>query len=172
MVTEMTGSYGLLVPLMLASFTAFILVHTHTTLYRSQVPERIDSPVHAHRYIRLALASLSERGLPIPKDVPLPQLARLLETGQPIPLDAEGREMAFMLHLGEGHPWAGKRIVDLGLPPHVLVISVLRGGENRAIVPRGHTQLQSGDTLILVGPPEAPTDVARMLGERGLSESE
>ncbi len=172
MVTEMTGSYGLLVPLMLASFTSFILVHTHTTLYRSQVPERIDSPVHAHRYIRLALASLSERGLPIPKDVPLPQLARLLETGQPIPLDAEGREMAFMLHLGEDHPWAGKRIVDLGLPPHVLVISVLRGGENRAIVPRGHTQLQSGDTLILVGPPEAPADVARMLGERGLSESE
>ena len=172
MVTEMTGGYGLLVPLMLSSFTSFVLLPTSVTLYRSQVPERIDSPVHAHEYIRMALSSLAERGLPIPSDVPLPQVARLLETGQPVPLDPEGNEIAFTLHLGPGHPWAGKRIVELGLPPNVLVISVLREKAHRVIVPRGHTRLEEGDTLILVGPPESPGDVARMLGENGKAESE
>ncbi len=172
MVTEMTGGYGLLVPLMLSSFTSFILLRPEVTLYRSQVPERIDSPVHAHEYIRLALSSLAERGLPIPKDVPLPQVARLLETGQPVPLDADGNEIAFALHLDEGHPWAGKRIVELGLPPNVLVISVLREKANRVIVPRGHTRLEAGDTLILVGPPEAPADIDRLLGKGGKAESE
>ncbi len=172
MVTEMTGGYGLLVPLMLASFTAFVLVPPAVTLYRSQVPERIDSPVHAHEYIRLALSSLAERGLPIPRDVPLPQIARLLETGQPVPLDPEGNEIAFPLRVEAGHPWAGKRIAELGLPPSVLVISVLREKADKVIVPRGHTQLEEGDTLILVGPPEAPSDVARMLGKNGKVESD
>ncbi len=172
MVTEMTGGYGLLVPLMLASFTAFVLVPHTVTLYRSQVPERIDSPVHAHEYIRMALASLAERGLPIPSDVPLPQIARLLETGQPVPLDPEGNEIAFTLRLDPGHPWAGRRIAELGLPPSVLVISVLREKADKVIVPRGHTQLEEGDTLILVGPPEAPGDVARMLGKNGRQESD
>ncbi len=172
MVTEMTGGYGLLVPLMLSSFTSFILLRPEVTLYRSQVPERIDSPVHAHEYIRLALQSLAERGLPIPKDVPLPQVARLLETGQPVPLDPDGNEIAFAMQLEEGHPWVGRRIVELGLPPDVLVISVLREKANRVIVPRGHTRLEAGDTLILVGPPEAPADVERLLGENGKAESE
>ncbi len=172
MVTEMTGGYGLLVPLMLSSFTAFILLPPEVTLYRSQVPERIDSPVHAHEYIRLALTSLAERGLPIPKDVPLPQVARLLETGQPVPLDPEGNQIAFTRQLHEKHPWVGRRIVELGLPPNVLVISVLREKANRVIVPRGHTRLEAGDTLILVGPPEAPADVERLLGENGKAESE
>ena len=172
MVTEMTGGYGLLPPLMLASFTSFLLVPPRVTLYRSQVPERADSPVHAHEYIRAALRNLAERGLPIPKDVPLPQVAKLLETGQPVPLDAEGREVAFTLRIDEGHPWANKRIVEIGLPPDVLVISVIREKTDETLIPRGHTRLEPGDILILVGPPEAPTDIARMLGKNGRAESE
>ncbi len=172
MVTEMTGGYGLLPPLMLASFTSFLLVPPRVTLYRSQVPERADSPVHAHEYIRAALRHLAERGLPIPKDVPLPQVAKLLETGHPVPLDEEGREVAFTLRIDEGHPWANKRIVEIGLPPDVLVISVIREKTDETLIPRGHTRLEAGDILILVGPPEAPTDVARMLGKNGRAESE
>ncbi len=43
----------------------------------------------------------------------------------------------------------GKRLRDLGLPPHVLVLSIHRGEE--FIVPRGSTVLRLGDTLTLLG---------------------
>ena len=152
MVTEMTGSYGLLVPLMLSSFISYLVLRPEDTLYRSQVPERIDSPVHAHEYLRAALLSLEERGMPIPADVPLPDLARLLDTGQPVLLDPEGEEVMFTLELKQGHPWIGKRIFELDLPPDILVISVMRERADKVVIPRGHTRLEEGDRLVLVGP--------------------
>ncbi len=163
MVTEMTGSYGLLVPLMLSSFISYLSLKPTHTLYRSQVPERIDSPVHAHEYLRSALTSLGERGLPIPSDVPLPDLARLLDTGQPVLLDPEGEEVMFTLEVSKDHPWAGKRIFELELPPDVLVISIMRDGENRILIPRGHTTLKEGDRLVLVGPAYASHELMSKL---------
>ncbi|WP_457629975.1 chloride channel protein [Oceanithermus sp.] len=163
MVTEMTGSYGLLVPLMLTSFIAYLLLRPGETLYRSQVPERIDSPVHAHEYLRAALLSLEERGMPIPADVPLPDLARLLDTGQPVLLDPEGEEVMFTLELTEGHPWVGRRIFELDLPPDVLVISVMREKSDKVVIPRGHTRLEAGDRLVLVGPAYASQELLERL---------
>ncbi len=165
MVTEMTGSYGLLVPLMLSSFLAYLVLKPGDTLYRSQVPERIDSPVHAHEYMRAALVNLKERGLPIPKDVPLPDVARLLETGQPVVLDPEGEEVMFTFALGENHAWAGRRIFELDLPPDVLVISVMREKADKVVVPRGHTRLEPGDRLILVGPAYASQELMERLDQ-------
>lgn len=163
MVTEMTGSYGLLVPLMLTSFIAYLTLRPNETLYKSQVPERIDSPVHAHEYLRAALVSLEERGMPIPADVPLPDLARLLDTGQPVLLDPEGEEVMFTLELSEDHPWVDKRIFELDLPPDVLVVSVMREKTDKVVIPRGHTRLEAGDRLVLVGPAYASQELMERL---------
>jgi CIC family chloride channel protein len=45
MVAEMSGSYNLLVPLMLVSSVAFLLMRG-VSIYEAQVPTRIDSPAH------------------------------------------------------------------------------------------------------------------------------
>lgn len=56
---------------------------------------------------------------------------------------------------------AGKRLRELGLPPHVLVLSIHRGGA--FIVPRGNTVLQMGDTLTLLGDVDDLETVVRTL---------
>jgi CIC family chloride channel protein len=45
MVSEMSGSYGLLVPMMLVSSVAYLLTRG-VSIYEAQVPGRIDSPAH------------------------------------------------------------------------------------------------------------------------------
>jgi CIC family chloride channel protein len=45
MVAEMSGSYGLLVPMMLVSSVAYLLMRG-VSIYEGQVPGRIDSPAH------------------------------------------------------------------------------------------------------------------------------
>jgi CIC family chloride channel protein len=45
MVAEMSGSYGLLVPMMLVSSVAYLLMRG-TSIYEAQVPGRVDSPAH------------------------------------------------------------------------------------------------------------------------------
>ncbi len=45
MVAEMSGSYGLLVPMMLVSSVAFLLMRG-VSIYEAQVPGRVDSPAH------------------------------------------------------------------------------------------------------------------------------
>jgi CIC family chloride channel protein len=47
LVSELAGSYDLLVPLMLSGGIAFIILRKHT-LYDAQLPTRHDSPVHRH----------------------------------------------------------------------------------------------------------------------------
>ena len=50
MVSEMTGSLGLLAPSMVAVVAAYFIVTPKFTLYRSQVPKRSDSPAHRGEY--------------------------------------------------------------------------------------------------------------------------
>lgn len=47
MVCEMTNSYSLLVPLMLAEAISYVIM-TRWTIYENQVPTRADSPAHRH----------------------------------------------------------------------------------------------------------------------------
>ncbi len=47
MVCEMTNSYSLLVPLMLAEAISYVIT-TRWTIYENQVPTRADSPAHRH----------------------------------------------------------------------------------------------------------------------------
>ena len=46
-----------------------------------------------------------------------------------------------------GHPWAGKSLQEILLPPDTLVVLLLR--EDARIVPRGDTRLMPGDKLVL-----------------------
>lgn len=50
MASELTGSYGLLVPIMLAEAVTFAMMRRFT-LYEKQVPTRRDSPVHGGEYV-------------------------------------------------------------------------------------------------------------------------
>lgn len=51
--------------------------------------------------------------------------------------------------LSPGHPWAGKAIMDLALPPECLMVLLTRRGKK--LVPNGSTLLEPGDQLILSG---------------------
>ena len=67
MVSEMTMGYGLLVPLMLATATAYVLTPRKFSLYRSQVIQRTDSPAHAGEYVNAALEHIRVKDA-LPKD--------------------------------------------------------------------------------------------------------
>ncbi|HQN01170.1 MAG TPA: potassium/proton antiporter [Candidatus Hydrogenedentes bacterium] len=61
----------------------------------------------------------------------------------------ETREIEILPNMG----LVGHTVADLILPPEVLVLLIGRGEES--IVPRGHTQIEPYDTLLLLGKPEA-----------------
>ncbi len=91
MVSEMTGSYGLLVPLMLVSVISFMFSR-RWTLYIEQVPGRLDSPAHLGDFVidileQMTVADILEpdrRIETIPENMPLKRIL-------PIVAQAEGR---------------------------------------------------------------------------------
>ncbi len=68
MVAEMTGSYGLLVPMMLVCSITYVCT-SRTLLYEEQVASRIDSPVHRGEMQVDLLDGLFVRELPLKTDV-------------------------------------------------------------------------------------------------------
>jgi CIC family chloride channel protein len=81
--SEMTGSYDLLVPIMLAEAVTFAMMR-RWTLYEKQVPNRRDSPAHAAEYVldvlqHVRVQSVYEPGVeivPIQPSTPMNQLLR------------------------------------------------------------------------------------------------
>ncbi len=61
MVMEMTGSYGLLVPALLAASVAYLLTPLRWSLYENQVDNRMDSPAHLGSFSVDLLESLRVR---------------------------------------------------------------------------------------------------------------
>jgi cell volume regulation protein A len=88
----------------------------------------------------------------------VPLAARLLRVDAPAPthrdypleftpvggLKSELKE----LPVAEGSPWAGRAVVDLGLPSGLLIVLIARGDE--FIQPKGETRLAAGDTLLVL----------------------
>ncbi len=74
---------------------------------------------------------------------------------------AEGRVQVTELELAAAAPAIGKHLHELALPANSLVASIIR--EEEVIVPRGDSQLQAGDHLILITLPEDQEDVLRLL---------
>ncbi len=48
---------------------------------------------------------------------------------------------------GEEHPWAGKKVMELPLPPGLILAVIQRNGET--IVPRGNTAIAPGDSIVI-----------------------
>jgi chloride channel protein, CIC family len=84
MVCEMTGSYGLLVPLMLVSIVHVAVLSSRWSLYEEQVTAVIDSPAHHGDFIVDVLEEIfvhevmDSRRQPdlIPEDMPLPEILK------------------------------------------------------------------------------------------------
>lgn len=68
------------------------------------------------------------------------------------------------IHVEAGAPAVGKQIVDLHLPPDVLLVLIGRGGD--MIVPRGSTVIEEGDAVLVMAPASAGGQVRQVLGER------
>lgn len=83
MVCEMTGSYDLLVPLMLAEGVAFLLLR-RVRLFRAQVDTKVESPAHRARHTIDVLESIQVKdvyvaGLHLPEVAPDAKLHQVLE---------------------------------------------------------------------------------------------
>ncbi|MEQ9409722.1 MAG: chloride channel protein [Fuerstiella sp.] len=85
MVSEMTGSYQLLLPTMWVSTLCFLLCHG-TTLYQKQVPTRLESPAHRGDFtvdvlegIKVADVYRRDRRIhSVPEAMPLSEIVKLL----------------------------------------------------------------------------------------------
>jgi CIC family chloride channel protein len=86
MVSEMSGSYGLLVPLMLVSVINVALLSSRWTLYEEQVSSLIDSPAHLGDFVVDVLEGMKVRQVYKPhlapqlirEDLPLPRILELV----------------------------------------------------------------------------------------------
>ena len=87
MVSEMTGSYQLLLPTMWVSTLCFLLC-SGTTLYKKQVPSRLESPAHRGDFmvdvlegIKVKDAIKTDRRIKnVPEAMPLSAIVKLLST--------------------------------------------------------------------------------------------
>jgi CIC family chloride channel protein len=133
MVSELTGSHDLLVPMMLVGAVEMAVLPGRVSLCREQVPSFVDSPAHLGDFVidvlkemRVAeVCSLDKAPVVIPEHMPLPQILRIVaETPQsafPV-VDREERLVGVIsLHdlravlVGDG---AGDlvRAIDLAVP--------------------------------------------------------
>ena len=51
------------------------------------------------------------------------------------------------LNIDKEHPWYKEMIMDVHIPPGILIVSLVR--DKRPIAPNGHTIIEDGDILIL-----------------------
>lgn len=85
MVCEMSGSYGLLVPLMLVCIVHTAILSSKWSLYEEQVPAMIDSPAHQGDFVidvleQIHVGDVFDRNAHldvVPEDMPLPKILAL-----------------------------------------------------------------------------------------------
>jgi CIC family chloride channel protein len=83
MVSELTGNYGLLAPLMLVC-TVSMLVRRKNTIYENQVPTRLESKAHLGDFVvdvteGVTVGDMADQGMAptyIPQDMPLPEVMK------------------------------------------------------------------------------------------------
>ncbi len=63
----------------------------------------------------------------------------------------ESQDVQFVrLHISEDHPWLGKKLWELTLPPEMLIVSIQHG--NEIVIPNGSDTLNLGDQLVITAP--------------------
>ncbi len=85
MVCEMSGSYGLLLPLMLVSIVNTAILSSRWTLYEEQVPSLVDSPAHQGDFVIDILEQIHVREVYdtkrkldlVPEETPLPEILKM-----------------------------------------------------------------------------------------------
>lgn len=157
MVSELTGNYGLLAPLMLVCVVAMIAFRRNS-IYQKQVNSRMDSPVHLGDFIvdvleGVTVADLADQGRRptlIPQSLPLPQILERIATaeGAYYPVVDDERRMTAIFSINDV-----RRILAEDLPPNLVL------ARDIAI------------SQVITATPEDPlTDVMRRLSSRGLEE--
>ncbi|WP_460166584.1 chloride channel protein [Thermostilla marina] len=172
MVSEMSGSYELLAPLMLVSFVHVAALSSRWTLYEEQVHSLIDSPAHLGDFVVDVLENIKirdvwdpgRRPIVIAEDMPLPQVLRLVADSRDtvFPVVNSAGQLIGLLSLqdlrsvlaGEG---AGSLIVaaDISRPPITVAPD-----ENLHTVLRVMAQRQLDEIPVLN---DAGDDIACML---------
>ncbi len=172
MVSEMSGSYDLLAPLMLVSFVHVAALSSRWTLYEEQVHSLIDSPAHLGDFVVDVLENIKirdvwdpgRRPIRITEDMPLPKVLRLVADSRDtvFPVVNQAGQLIGLLSLhdlrsvlaGEG---AGALIVaaDISRPP-----VTVNPDENLHTVLRVMAQRQLDEVPVLN---ETGDDIACML---------
>jgi len=79
-------------------------------------------------------------------------------------LKAGGLEIV-EITVGENSPVVGKSVKDIDLPPHCLLLSILRKGE--IVIPSGDTVLESGDSIISLIEQQEIENLRKLLAPKG-----
>jgi CIC family chloride channel protein len=157
MVSELTGNYGLLAPLMLVCVVAMIAFRRRS-IYEKQVPSRFDSPAHLGDFVvdlleGITVGDLAAQGrppTPIPENLPLPQILQRIaaaETAYYPVVDPEGR-MTGIFSVNDI-----RRILNEDIPAGLVIARDIATSE-----------------VVTAGPQEPLTAVLRKLSSRGLEE--
>ncbi|MGK2944150.1 MAG: chloride channel protein [Desulfuromonadales bacterium] len=157
MVSELTGNYGLLAPLMLVCTVAMI-IYPRNSIYQKQVNSRIDSPVHLGEFIVDVLEGIRVRDLHehgrkptlIAEGMPLPQILEKIANseGAYYPVVDDQLRMTGIFSVNDI-----RRILAEDLPPSLIL------AKDIAI-----------SRVITITPDESLTEVMRKLSIRGLEE--
>jgi CIC family chloride channel protein len=109
MVSEMSGSYDLLVPLMLVSVMNVALLSSRWSLYEEQVASLIDSPAHLGDFVIDVLEGMKVRQVYKPhrspqlirENMPLPQILRVVANSRDshFPVVDENNQLVGILSL-------------------------------------------------------------------------
>lgn len=153
MVTEMTGSYQLLVPAALALMFSYLIQMTLSSqlrykgLYEAQVFSRGDSPAHHTDHLRIALRILQDRKVPVADDVGRVDLVSLMMAGIPVDLK-DGRRLSVATVAPRS--WLdGKEIRELGLhTEEVNILTIIRGEHMSPARPE--TKLEANDRVLCI----------------------
>jgi chloride channel protein, CIC family len=149
MISEMTAGYGLLVPLMLSTAIAVVLVPKRVSIYEEQVDGSVNSPAHFDRYLRHVLKALGSAA---------PRSAAIAGAST-----AAGRELAFLeAEVSSDSAVLGKRLRDVGLEDAGLAVAIRRGPAT--IVPAEGTTLLAGDRVVFIAKPGRAKDVLAIFG--------
>lgn len=157
MVSELTGHYALLAPLMLVCVVAMI-VFRRNSIYQKQVAGRADSPAHLGDFVvdileGLKVADLTAQGRAptlIPENLPLPEILQQIASakGAYYPVVDSAGQLNGIFSVNDI-----RRILDQELPPGLVLAKDIA-------VPK----------VITISPDESLTEAMRKLSSRGLEE--